>query len=265
MRLMTIKKDSRTILMNMEHALYYHDINNNFDHYFNAVESDGVTVDYSKPAWHKVRGYDWHEILFPSLPEPVEETQKYLDFANLQEGETVLDLGAYSGLSAMLFKEEVHNEGTIIAVEADGQNFEAMKQNIEIYQRLFDAEIKMLFGAIWNHGEGIQFSSEQIMGSAQANIVGYARGKIIRVPSYTLSGLANKFQLEKIDFIKVDIEGAESVIFEDTKFFQNYHPRMIVEVHSVPANGPSSADKVKADLGKVGYQTRQVGQLIQCW
>lgn len=269
MRTGRITRDNRTIIMNWDHALYFGDMQKGFDHYFEAVEPTEVDgkfyVDYSTPRWHKVKGYDLHKVYFPSIPEPVEETQKYLDFAQLKHGDVVLDFGAYSGLSAILFKLAVANEGRVIAIEADSRNLVAAEKNLAEFKNVWpQLPIELIFAAVWNHGEGIQFSSESCMGSAQANIVGFARGTIERVPSYTLSGLANKCKLDRIDFIKVDIEGAESVIFEDADFFDKFRPKIIVEVHNVPANGPMSTEKVKADLAKYGYSFEMKGQLVQC-
>jgi FkbM family methyltransferase len=51
------------------------------------------------------------------------------------------------------------------------------------------------------------------MGSSAASIVGNNRGLVSKVASFTLSSIANKFKLQRVDFIKCDVEGAEKVIF----------------------------------------------------
>jgi hypothetical protein len=100
------------------------------------------------------------------------------------------------------------------------------------------------------------------MGSAVASING-GRGKITHIPSYSLSGLADYLRLKRIDFIKIDIEGAERVLFNDDKFFERFKPRMIIETHHTDGD-------VLPRLMKLGYSVRAVKQdgwrfpLLEC-
>ena len=73
----------------------------------------------------------------------------------------------------------------------------------------------------------------------------------------------------KIDYIKCDIEGAERVIFEDSNFFENFKPRIIIECHVV--DGIDTTKKCVEDLSKYGYKCRPIEQfgvslpLIECY
>jgi FkbM family methyltransferase len=268
-----LSQKNHTVRISKNHFLYVFDIINSFEYYFSAVEpidSFGKKlVDYSTPRYHDVIGYDRHPVFFPSLSEPIVTTNQYIDFSNLKAGSTAIDIGAYSGLTSLVFKDIVGPAGTVVAVDADKLNLIALEKNVSAYEAVTSNKIEILYGAVWMHDNGLEFSTEGNMGSSAADIVGSGRGTVTKVPSFKLSQVANMFNLEKIDFIKCDIEGAESVIFEDREFFEKFHPRIIVETHLI--NGEETTNKCVSDLESYGYTCKRVTQtgstlpLIECY
>lgn len=251
-----VTKGQHTIRINAKHAIYVRDVVTQFDYYYGSVEPVGGVVDFSKPAFHYVKGYP-EPILFPSFSEPLESTRQYLDFAQLKPGDIVLDLGAYSGLTSILFAQAVGESGRVVAVEADAHNWNCLRENIAGFKN-----IHPVFGAMWEHCNGVEFSTETNMGSSAAAIVG-KRGEMHGVPSYTLTRLMLRADLDRVDFIKCDIEGAEKVIFHDVEFFKTYQPRMIIETHHTD-------EHVIATLVNLGYHVKRVTQngvrfpLLEC-
>ncbi len=165
-------------------------------------------MDYSTTRYHDVVGYDRHPIFFPSFSEPLVTTNQYLSFAHLRAGSIVVDLGAYCGLTAIVFKDIVGSMGRVIAVDVDEMNLTAIKKNFDNYKKATSNHIDLLVGAVWNHNRGLEFSVEGNMGSAATQIVGPRRGKTAVVKSYTLTDISAIYDLDKVDFIKCDIEGA---------------------------------------------------------
>lgn len=258
------------IRINKDHAIYLGDVIGNFRYFAEAVEPDETgLIDYSKPNLHQVKGYDLHPVRFPSLAEPIATTEQYLDFARLKEGSIALDFGAYSGLTSIMFRELCGHTGRVVAVDADAGNIMAIRENLEMYQAKTARKIELLEGAVWTHGNGISFSSEGNMGSSAVEIVGNRVGAANLVPSFTLSDIADRFGLDRIDFIKCDIEGGEGVIFTDAAFFARFLPRIIVEVH--PIGGVLTTEAVKRALAPHGYDFRMITQageglpLMECW
>lgn len=256
-------RDNRVLRISFSHMLYAKDIIESFDYYFGAVEpitySGYELVDYSLPKYHDVIGYDKHPIFFPSFSEPISTTSQYISFAQLQIGSVVIDLGAYSGLTSILFKELVGPSGVVIAVDADERNFQAIKKNCTIYERVTGNTIENIFGAVWKHDDGLDFSVEGNMGSSATSITGTTRGAVTHVKSFRLNSLANMFDFKTIDFIKCDIEGAEAIIFDDDLFFSRFLPRILVEPHIV--NGEDTSDMTVQTLAKYGYTHRKTEQI----
>ena len=114
----THSDNKRRVLLNSEHAVYARDVIDDFAFYYDSVEptTNGryETVDYSAPREHRVTGWDLIPIEFPSLAEPLVTATQYLEFAQLQEGQTVFDLGAYSGFTSLLFQEAVGESGRVV-------------------------------------------------------------------------------------------------------------------------------------------------------
>jgi FkbM family methyltransferase len=262
---------NRCVRISRKHYFYLQDIVNSFDYFFSAViplEINGLLlVDYSTPRFHEVVGYGLHPIMFSSFSEPIVTTQQYLNFAKLNHGSIVLDLGAYSGLTSIIFDQLVGNSGRVISVEADQLNIRCIKNNFYLYNKITGRKIELLEGAVWNNNDGITFSTEGNMGSSVVEYVGEFRGEILKVKTFTLSTIAKKYNLQKVDFIKCDIEGAESVIFNDSDFFNVFKPRIIIEPHII---GRSTIDACIAQLAQYGYKCKEIKQhgvtlpLLEC-
>jgi FkbM family methyltransferase len=267
-----IRRGSTAVRIGRRHAIYVKDVVDNFDFYYGAVASIGLNglemVDYSTPRYHDVLGYDRHPIFFPSLAEPLITTEQYLEFAQVGEGAVALDLGAYSGLTSIMIRERCGPAGRVVAVDADGNNLRAIRKNFALYEQLSGRRVDLVEGAVWTHNDGITFSSEGNMGSSATDFVGDRLGAAKKVPSYTLSAIARRFDLPKVDFIKCDVEGAEAVIFDDKAFFERNRPRIIAEVHQV--KGVMTTGALSETLAPYGYRCAEVPQpgsdlpLLEC-
>lgn len=268
------KSQNKIIRISNKHIVYSMDIVDSFDYYYNSVVpvddfNGNLLVDFSNPKYHEVVGFTLQPIIFPSLAEPIVTTTQYLDFADLQKDSVVIDLGAYSGLTSILFKQLCH-KGEVIAVDADEKNIICISKNFKLFNTISGLEIKLLNGAVWNHNEGLFFSNEGNMGSSAVSIIGE---RIVEskkfINSYKLIDIANKFSLIKVDFIKCDVEGAEAVIFNDDDFFNKFKPRIIVEPHIV--DGHITTVKVEDTLRKYGYKFNLIEQhgvalpLLHCY
>lgn len=267
-----IISDKRAIRLAHRHQIYAQNVIEQFEFYYSAVRPISIRgydiVDYSTPRYHDVIGYDLHPILFPSLAEPIATTEQYVAFSRIKDGDCVLDLGAYSGLTSILFDQLAGPSGRVIAVDADSENIEYAKRNLSLYKSVTGRHIDIEYGALWHSDGKLEFSTEGNMGSSAASIVGGDRGLLKEVPSLTLTTLARRYNLDRIDFIKCDIEGAEAVIFDQPEFFARFRPRMIVEVHQV--GGELTTAACRAALEPYGYECKEIPQagtelpLLQC-
>ena len=179
-------KGSTVLRVSSDHAVYLTDAMVSFDYYATAVVPltlDGRNlIDFSTPRYHDVVGFEPFPILFPSLAEPIVTATQYMGFADLSPGMTVLDLGAYSGLTSILFSQAVGRTGTVVAVEADARNIACIRRNFANYRKYLDGSVQLCEGAVWDADGELAFSSEGNMGSSAASIVGGNRGAVRHGP-----------------------------------------------------------------------------------
>lgn len=259
-----IWRDDRIIRIARGNAVYAPQISENFDYFYSAVDPvcariDGVMfrlIDFSTPRLHWISGFKDFPILCPSLTEPFITTQQYLDFAQLKSGQVVIDLGAYSGLTSIVFAKKVGPTGRVIAVEPDPLTLAACKVNLAAAGQ---QHVSLVEAAVTATAGPIRLSSEGALGSAFASIVGAYRGKIVVVEATSLDGLIQRCQLERVDFIKMDIEGAEvSVLPSSADFLKRYQPKLIIELHQI--DGVSTALALQPFLEGIGYRCELIAQ-----
>jgi FkbM family methyltransferase len=117
---------------------------------------------------------------------------------------TIVDLGANNGASARFFSQKFP-EATIYALEPDTDNFEILRKNVQGIRN-----IKPLNLAIWGKDGIVSLVSSKA--DAWAKRFGESPAGI---RSITMPSLLEEFQIDKVDLLKIDIEGAEVEIFEN--------------------------------------------------
>lgn len=262
------KQTKRLIALSRNVAIYTVDFVNCFDYYFSSVKGSTVSIngadyhliDFSRPAYHAVVGFDDFPIFSPSFMEPFVTARQYLDAACLQPGDVVIDLGAYIGLTAIAFSKAVGKDGLVVSVEPDPASFAAAEQNIARHADVHGFKnIRLFRAAVSGSNEPLRFSAEGAMGSAAQSIIGKGRGKSLAVVAYTLDQLVNIMGLTRVDFVKMDIEGSEEELLRNSeRFFRRYRPKIIVEPHRV--NGTRSDEAVRSILSTYGYDCETITQ-----
>lgn len=255
-----LERENQVLRIRSSHAVYLPHMIENFDYYLNSVipiSVDGqMLVDMSGPRYHLLRGFAEIPFLFPSHTEPYATTAEYLDFANLVEGQIVLDIGAYAGVTSIIFAGLVGARGHVYAFEADRASYECALKNIETAWRWMGLDnITLAHKALWSHSDGLIFSNEGAMGSSALAITGGGRGIETKVPSTTLEEFCRNEGLTRVDFVKLDIEGGEiEVLQSSANFLARLKTKLIVEPHWV--GGSMSTERCIKLLESAGYTVR---------
>lgn len=257
-------KGSNAIRLSYGHEVYLLDCVMCFDYYFRAVKPFEVAgrkiADFSTPRFHEIVGFNDFPVQFPSIPEPYVTLEQYLSFAGLKHGDVVLDLGVYAGLTSIVFSRTVGPMGRVFGFEADKTNFAVATTNLELARRFgLPANVLVVPKAVWSHQDGLEFSAEAAMGSSAVSLVGRGRGSVVKIPTTTLEAFCAEHGLDRIDFIKIDIEGAEVQVLESSQHvLSRFRPRIVIEPHLI--EGLMTTDRCCAILKGAGYATRVVDQ-----
>ena len=133
----------------------------------------------------------------------------------------ILDCGGYIGMSALFFKVN-HPQCRLIVFEPDRVNYQTAKRNISSWG--FE-QIDLLNKAVWINNDMIEFSESNDMASSIVTI---------NKPAHTVQVGAERLRdylEETVDFLKIDIEGAEYEVMLDIKDKLHVVQRLFVEYH----------------------------------
>lgn len=134
----------------------------------------------------------------------------------------IVDCGANIGLSVIYFKK-LYPESEIIGFEPDKRIFDMLKNNIKSFD--FD-NIQIIQKALWNK-EG-----ETIFSSEGADAGRLADKSEITNPTSVMTTSLRGYLEKPVDFLKIDIEGTETVVMEDCADLLINVKNLFVEYHS---------------------------------
>jgi FkbM family methyltransferase len=132
----------------------------------------------------------------------------------------IIDCGANIGLSVIYLKQ-LCPEATIVAFEPDDSNFGLLEKNIKSFG--FSSVI-LRNEAVWVEDTMTQFSNE---GSMSSRIEAAPTGQSKLIKAIRLNNWLDR----KIDFLKIDIEGAEYRVLKDCADGLRYVKNLFVEYH----------------------------------
>ena len=130
----------------------------------------------------------------------------YQYFHKVKTDDIIIDAGANCGHLSILFSKLTGKNGTVYAFEPDRFNSKRIKDNILLNQDL-SGNIKIEDLLLWNENKLVDFYEAGTVGSSAVwipDIEKSVKKQAVRIDDWVLNN-----NIEKLDFIKMDIEGAE--------------------------------------------------------
>lgn len=127
----------------------------------------------------------------------------YTKLYELKKGDIVVDAGAHIGVFTVLAAKRVGDNGGVIAIEPEKKNLENLRKNIEING--FN-NVTVVPTGLWNR------RNRKRLYLARSSIVHslvHSSNKTEEIEVDALDNILEKLGVSKVDFIKMDIEGAE--------------------------------------------------------
>jgi FkbM family methyltransferase len=168
----------------------------------------------------------------------------------LQNAKVILDLGAHIGLFSVYASVLAAEGAKIYAFEPDERNFLIMKEHLKM-NGVRNVQVKnVAVGA--ESGERELYLSED---SHNHSFIGVGEGKKVRAAS--LPDILRKNRLEKVDLVKMDIEGAEFEVMEaltgeDFSKIKSFY----IEYHEL--TGEMRSSDLMKQLAVQGYTVERV-------
>jgi len=139
---------------------------------------------------------------------------------SLSSSPYIIDCGANIGLSIIYLKEK-YNDAHILAFEPDKKNYQLLQKNINSFNL---ENVTIEEKAVWILDTELSFKNEGNMGS---RIDINSESNSTSVKAVRLKSLLHR----KVDFLKIDIEGAEYAVLNDIKESLFTVENMFLEYH----------------------------------
>lgn len=184
-------------------------------------------------------------------------------FQTKSEQPVIIDCGANIGLSSLYFKS-IYPNATLHAFEPDAVLFQLLEKNTQVNDF---TNTHLHQAAVWIEDTNLSFSSK----GSEASHIDLSNQSAHQVKAIRLSSFLSQF--EHVDFLKMDIEGAEFQVVADCldglkkvdHFFLEYHGKVdqTKQLHTllqqVESIGFNVYIKMAADQLKSPFYEKQTG------
>jgi FkbM family methyltransferase len=186
---------------------------------------------------------------------------EYACLDDLTNVSLVIDCGANVGYSSAYFLT-AFPRSFVIAIEPDSGNFDVLQRNLASYGN----RVKLMKRGVWSHTTGLVMSQEIFRDgrewskqvrpcgpNEQADFEGVDIGSLLAMSGY-----------DRISLLKMDVEGAEAVIFaENYKSWLDKVDAIAIELHDDSVFGNGSIAFTSAIDGQ-DFQVSTSGELTIC-
>jgi FkbM family methyltransferase len=173
--------------------------------------------------------------------------QQIYEFDSRSDSPMIIDGGANIGLALFYFKTRFP-KSRIIAFEPDPNLFQILTRNVETWGF---TDVQLNNCALWTKNDVLKFECE---GGHSGSLVEGNRDSQhletqIEVPTRALSD----YLREPVDFLKLDIEGAETQVLRSCEPLLGNVRKLFVEYHSYP-NVPQTIAELLTILDRAGFR-----------
>jgi len=196
---------------------------------------------------------------FLSMPSAVpgagHEIELYVADHPLQEGEVVVDAGACPGDFAIYAAKKVGKQGRVICFEPNPYGRMILVRNIRL-NRLHNIEV--VPQAVWSSAGRTQFgvAGKYSRVSDLEMQTDHERTSFLQV-SVTLTTIDDAVQragIDKVDFVKMDVEGAEIAALEGCRqIMEHSDVHFAISSHHLLADGSESYGHLGSTFERLGY------------
>jgi FkbM family methyltransferase len=154
------------------------------------------------------------------------------DDVAVKPGDVVFDCGANVGV----FTRTALNRGAslVVSIEPAPATVECLRRNFE--KEIAAGRVVVVPKGVWDHTDTLELSEgDNGNTTGDSFVFGKDAKRKVKVPLTTIDILAAELKLPKVDFIKMDIEGAEKPALRGAaETIRKYRPRMAIASEHLP-------------------------------
>jgi FkbM family methyltransferase len=180
---------------------------------------------YKHPIWMRYQSSD------PKVLLQIFVEEEYACLKSIENAKLIVDCGANVGYSSFYFLER-YPDAHVIAIEPDDDNFRMLEKNLAPYQ----GRVHLIKAGVWSDKVGLVICRGDYRdGRSWAIQVRESKpGETPDLLAVDLSTVLQESGFSAIDLLKMDIEGAEAVVFsKNHEGWLEKVNNMVIEVHGV--------------------------------
>jgi FkbM family methyltransferase len=155
--------------------------------------------------------------------------EEYSCLNDLEKVDSVIDCGANVGYSSSYFLTRFPS-CNLVAVEPDEGNFRIAKLNLQS----FGSRVSLMRAGIWSHRGSLKISETVYRDGREWSVQVEECDPLHAnaLPAIDIASIADDFGINRISVLKMDIEGAEAVVFgENSDCWLKKVDNIVIELH----------------------------------
>lgn len=141
----------------------------------------------------------------------------------------VIDAGACFGTTALYFAHKVGNQGKVLSCELVPSNLEILQKNLDLNPTLRD-RITVVERALWSVSDLPIYYQDR--GPATRVSLEPSSTSSDQTATLSVDDLVHRYNLPRVDFVKMDIEGAElSALKGAVETVKQFRPKLAISVY----------------------------------
>jgi len=162
----------------------------------------------------------------------------YASVPSAQQPDLIVDCGANVGYTAAYFLSRF-DRCRVIALEPDRTNYRCLELNLAAYGE----RATCINGALWSHCTNLQIVAKDYRdgGHWSKQVEECATESRAPIPGFDIPAIMHQAAAERISILKIDIEGAEAVVFNHPNLeWLDRVDTMMIELHDDSIFGKST-------------------------
>jgi len=147
----------------------------------------------------------------------------------VKDGDVIIDAGGGIGDTALSFAYESGKKGKVFSLEFVPSGLEIMQKNLNLNLSLKE-RIKVIRKGVWNKsGETISYYDT---GPSSSFFRKKMNKEVLNVQTITIDDLVEEEGINRVDFIKMDIEGSELQALQGAeKTIRKFRPKLAIAIY----------------------------------
>ena len=154
----------------------------------------------------------------------------YERYFRVKKDEIVLDIGAYIGSFTMTVAKRAKK---VLAIEPDPKNYACLRANVSRF-----ANVRTIRKGVWNSKKKLKLYLDSRYPVAHSVVI-QPGNKSVDIEVDALDNIVSELGFNKVDFIKMNIEGAEIEALEGAKQVLKSVKKIVLDAHHIRDGKPT--------------------------